>query len=215
MILIAVVIGLSAGVDFSSSQSGSTLTVRLKGAGHVAQTSQVGRRVLGMEGGDGVFSIRMAPGTHARIFRVGDRLVIDVAAGGGAGIVAGTRRLPPHRRRRRVPPAKSICGASRRVNCRRCRRRALPSPRGARSARQRRCCRSRPWSCLPRQRTLAIQAAMPARVLLPRPFPRQAVRPRFPWRLRQCPSLPQVLQPRRRRARRMRRRRAQIRRMPL
>jgi tetratricopeptide (TPR) repeat protein len=76
-----VVIGLSAGLDVSSSQSGSVLTLQLKGVGHVAQPSQVGRRVLGMDGGNGVFSIRMAPGTHARVFRVGDRLVIDVAGG--------------------------------------------------------------------------------------------------------------------------------------
>jgi hypothetical protein len=76
-----VAIGLSAGTGFSSSQSGSTLTLQLNGAGQVTPPSQTGHRVLGMRGGKSVFSIRMAPGTHARIFRVGDRLVIDVSAG--------------------------------------------------------------------------------------------------------------------------------------
>jgi hypothetical protein len=76
-----VVIALPAGSRFSSQQSGSTLTLQLNGMGQVAQSSQTGRRVLGMEGGEGRLSIRMSAGTHAHVFRVGDRLVIDVLDG--------------------------------------------------------------------------------------------------------------------------------------
>jgi hypothetical protein len=76
-----VVIRLPAGSDFSSRQSGSTLIVQLSGTGQVLSPEQTGQRVVGMEGGNGALSIRLAPGMHPRIFRVGDRLVIDVAAG--------------------------------------------------------------------------------------------------------------------------------------
>jgi hypothetical protein len=76
-----VVIALPAEDGFSSSQTGSTLTLRVSGAGRVAAPGQVGHRVLGMTGGEGEFSIHMAPGTHARIFRVGAKVVIDVGAG--------------------------------------------------------------------------------------------------------------------------------------
>jgi hypothetical protein len=76
-----VAIGLPAGTGYSSSQSGSILTLQLNGAGQVTPPNQAGHRVLGMHGGKSVFLIRMAPGTHAHIFRVSNRLVIDVSAG--------------------------------------------------------------------------------------------------------------------------------------
>jgi hypothetical protein len=98
-----VVVALPAGGGFSSSQSGSTLTVRLPGAGHVAPPGQAGHRVLGMLGGEGELSIRMAPGTHAHVFRIGTKLAIDVAAGAppaGAppsGLSAASGQMAPLR----------------------------------------------------------------------------------------------------------------------
>jgi hypothetical protein len=77
------VVSMPAGSQFSSQQSGSTLIVKLTGTGRVAPPGQSGHRVVGMEGGDSEMSIRMAPGTHPHIFRVGDRLVIDVQDGDG------------------------------------------------------------------------------------------------------------------------------------
>ena len=89
-----VVVGLPPDSSFSSEQSGSTLTVHLHGIGQVSQPGKTGRRVLGMDGGDGELSIRMAAGTHAHIFRVGDRLVIDVAGWRGTGTDGRSRREP-------------------------------------------------------------------------------------------------------------------------
>jgi hypothetical protein len=95
-----VAIGLPAGTGFSSSQSDSTLTLRLNGAGRVTPPRQTGHRVLGMHGGESVFSIRLAPGTHAHIFRVGDRLVIDVSAGAAPA-------SPPDRKEAAAAPESS------------------------------------------------------------------------------------------------------------
>ena len=76
-----VVIPLPAKAGFSSRQSGSSLNLQLDGIGHLAPPAHSGRRAAEMSGGEGVFSIRLAAGTHAHVFRMGDRLVIDVLDG--------------------------------------------------------------------------------------------------------------------------------------
>jgi hypothetical protein len=66
---------------FSSSQDGAVLKIRIEGAGTIAATGANGDRMLGYEGGSGLVSIHLAPDTHLHIWRLDQRLVVDVAEG--------------------------------------------------------------------------------------------------------------------------------------
>jgi hypothetical protein len=84
--------------EFSSSQDGAVLKLRIIGAGPIAATGANGDRMLGFEGGSGEVSIHLAPNTHPHIWRLDKRLVVDVAEGpgGAADVTAAPAPDVPH-----------------------------------------------------------------------------------------------------------------------
>jgi hypothetical protein len=73
-----VVLALPAGATFSAHQDGAILSVQLQGAGPVDGVVS-GHRALRLIGGAGSARIVLAAGMAARLYRLGDRLVIDVS----------------------------------------------------------------------------------------------------------------------------------------
>lgn len=74
------VIALPAGAAFTTQQSGSTLVLHLSGVGRVSGLAVLGHRLVAAAGGAGELTLQLAQATHAHIYRMTDRLVVDVAS---------------------------------------------------------------------------------------------------------------------------------------
>ncbi|HTN12123.1 MAG TPA: hypothetical protein VL154_14235 [Acetobacteraceae bacterium] len=100
-----VVFDLPAGSHWRTAQNGAVLTIRFSGAARIAGepdgTARNVRRIAGLP--DGV-ELTLAPGAHARAWRLGHRLVVDVFDPAKAAEIA---KASPPPVATRPPPAKA------------------------------------------------------------------------------------------------------------
>ncbi len=92
------VIGLPPDTKFTQLQTKSGLVLHLDGAGQVSGVAPHGRRLLGLTGGAGQLTLQLAPATHARAWRLDNRLVVDIVddpPGKPGGASAPSAGSPP------------------------------------------------------------------------------------------------------------------------
>ncbi len=74
------VLSLPPGARAVWRQGGSILAIQTTGAGRILANDRLGQRLRGLVGGPGQASIQLAEGAQARVWRMDERLVIDVLA---------------------------------------------------------------------------------------------------------------------------------------
>lgn len=74
-----VVFDLPPGAAFTTTTDGNRFLVAFKDAGQVAQPMTLPRFVVSVQGGQDTATLVLEPGARPRAFRVGNRLVVDVA----------------------------------------------------------------------------------------------------------------------------------------
>jgi hypothetical protein len=76
-----VVFVLPPGTSYRSTHLGDLLVLTFPGAGQVAGMKRVPARILSISGGDNQAAIGLAAGMNAHVWRIGDRVIVDVSSG--------------------------------------------------------------------------------------------------------------------------------------
>jgi len=99
------VVPLPPGADFSTARDGSILTLRITGAVVAPPTTAAGQRMLGLEVRQGDVLIHLAADVHPHIWRIDQRLVVDLQEGAMPNAGAALTALPKHHE---VLPARKL-----------------------------------------------------------------------------------------------------------
>jgi hypothetical protein len=75
-----VVFVLPPGISYRSTNIGDLLVLTFPGAGQVAGMKRVPARILSISGGDNQAAIGLDAGMHGHVWRIGDRVIVDISS---------------------------------------------------------------------------------------------------------------------------------------